>query len=743
VYLDAMASSPLDPRVKEVVCEAFDRYPANPGSLHQEGREARKALEHAREKVARALDALPMDVVFTSGGSEGNTHALHGLARALADGLKRVAARKPLLIVLDTYEIVDRADVWLREVMRAAGPRVVWVISGRDDLTRSRQFGDEYFKGYSEEFPRRLIARDMLQLAQQDLREIFADAAPNRPLSNTEAQAFSRATRGVPLAIAEAAEMWGKGIALEEIIGNIDDATPRDQIVNKMTDRYFRHVPEADKPALYALALARGDVEILRAMLHLEGDGELRRLERDYASVHYDKARLHNDAEFFLREHLKAPLQRTDAGVRTLLQRAVEVLRARLEKLQRDLPRLEDRCADEDWRKATLDLCDYLFWLDESEAWHYFIPRFVESLAYSRELRRGLVEEAKTWRNWLSASGKKRARVLHAGVESMSSMLPLILPFRLGGVGNIDAQDEMLDELTRLEKLGYLQGDGEAERRAILDWQRGKLFYARGRYTEALAAYERAERALPADGEALQRQLGEGFWEVGEKLAWVWDEWRTVDSLPSKEAEFAFNRAIECGYVSSSLYQALGAVQIKLGKLEESLKSRLKAIELDPQNVYAYNGIGNVQSDLGNYEAALAAYTRAIELDPKFAYPHYGIGNVHQLMGEYEKALRAYQKAVELAPERGMYRGSLAGILRKLGREEEAQAQIQIARPLMAKENEYNRACFESICGNVEEALRMLKIAIEIKPSRRELARRDPDFDWIREDARFKALVEA
>ncbi|MCX7841318.1 MAG: hypothetical protein N2559_17930, partial [Anaerolineae bacterium] len=264
------------------------------------------------------------------------------LARALADGLKRIAARKPLLIVLDTYEIVDRADTWLREVMRTAGPRIVWIISGRNDLTRSRQFGDEYFKGYSEEFPRRLIARDMLQLAQQDLREIFADFAPDRPLNDAEVQAFSRATRGVPLAIAEAAEMWSKGIALEDIIGEIDDATPRAQIVNKMTARYFLHVRnETDRIALYALALARGDVEIVRAMLRLEGNDELRRLEREYASVHYDEARLHDDAEFFLREYLKEPLQRTDARVRTLLQRAIEVLRARLEKLQADLPRLE------------------------------------------------------------------------------------------------------------------------------------------------------------------------------------------------------------------------------------------------------------------------------------------------------------------------------------------------------------------------------------------------------------------
>ncbi len=62
------------------------------------------------------------------------------LARALAEGLKKIAARKPLIVFNDTYEIVDRADIWLREVMRAAGPRLVWVMSGHDDLRRSRKF---------------------------------------------------------------------------------------------------------------------------------------------------------------------------------------------------------------------------------------------------------------------------------------------------------------------------------------------------------------------------------------------------------------------------------------------------------------------------------------------------------------------------------------------------------------------------------------------------------------------------
>jgi hypothetical protein len=407
------------------------------------------------------------------------------LARALAQGLKRVAARKPLLVFLDTYEIVDRADLWLREVMRAAGPRLVWIVSGRDDLARSRQLGGEYFRGYAEEFPRRLIARDLLQLAQQDIREIFADTVPERPLDTQAIEALSRATRGIPLAIDQAAEMWKKGVALADIIGDIDEATPRGEIVQKMTARYFLHAPEADKPLLYALALARGDIEILRAMLsEAEGalDALLRRLERDYASVHAERARLYDDPAFFLREYLKADLRRVgDARVRALLQRAVETLRARLEKIQADLPRLEDRCESEDWTKATLDLCDYLFWLDEREAWHWLVPRLVESLAYSRALRRGLLSIASSWKAHLSADGQKRLKRLSAADDDASPK----------------EQADLLHELTRLERLGYLQGWGEAERGAILDWRRGQLA-VRARQVPRSAGSVRMRRARPA-----------------------------------------------------------------------------------------------------------------------------------------------------------------------------------------------------------------------------------------------------
>jgi len=61
---------------------------------------------------------------------------------------------------------------------------------------------------------------------------------------------------------------------------------------------------------------------------------------------------------------------------------------------------------------------------------------------------------------------------------------------------------------------------------------------------------------------------------------------------------------------------------------------------------------------------------------------------------------------------------------------------------LIQKENEYNQACFESICGNMDKALELLEIGLEKKQSSKKWARQDPDFENLRDDSRFKALVE-
>lgn len=84
-YLDHNATSPLDPRVRDVVIATLcdDGLQANPSSVHGAGQRARAVVEQARRAVARAVAAQPLEVTFTAGGTEADNLAILGAARAL------------------------------------------------------------------------------------------------------------------------------------------------------------------------------------------------------------------------------------------------------------------------------------------------------------------------------------------------------------------------------------------------------------------------------------------------------------------------------------------------------------------------------------------------------------------------------------------------------------------------------------------------------------------------------------
>ena len=82
LYLDGCATTPPSAGVRAAVAAAQEVRWGNPSSRHQEGRQACLALERSREQVARLLDVPPDWVVFTSGGTEANQLAIHGVLGA-------------------------------------------------------------------------------------------------------------------------------------------------------------------------------------------------------------------------------------------------------------------------------------------------------------------------------------------------------------------------------------------------------------------------------------------------------------------------------------------------------------------------------------------------------------------------------------------------------------------------------------------------------------------------------------
>ena len=82
VYFDNNATTPVLPQVFEAMRPYFSEHFGNASSIHHHGQETRAAVERARESVAALLGCRPAEVVFTSGGTEGDNFAIFGLAKA-------------------------------------------------------------------------------------------------------------------------------------------------------------------------------------------------------------------------------------------------------------------------------------------------------------------------------------------------------------------------------------------------------------------------------------------------------------------------------------------------------------------------------------------------------------------------------------------------------------------------------------------------------------------------------------
>lgn len=96
IYLDHAATTPVRPEVLEAMLPFFGPRFGNPSSVHRWGREARVALDEARERVAACLGAHVDEVVFTSCGTEGDNLAVLGAWRAQREQGRRAVVTTPI-----------------------------------------------------------------------------------------------------------------------------------------------------------------------------------------------------------------------------------------------------------------------------------------------------------------------------------------------------------------------------------------------------------------------------------------------------------------------------------------------------------------------------------------------------------------------------------------------------------------------------------------------------------------------
>lgn len=219
----------------------------------------------------------------------------------------------------------------------------------------------------------------------------------------------------------------------------------------------------------------------------------------------------------------------------------------------------------------------------------------------------------------------------------------------------------------------------------------GNIYMSRGQYELAVEKYTYAITLNP-DFYMAYNNRGYTYFEMNEYE-------KTLDD---------FNRALELNPEDAMLYNNRGLVYSQIEQDDKAIADFDRALELDPEFDDAYHNRGLTWAMMDEFEKALDDFSRTLELDPEDVEAYSNRGNVYYQMGDYDKALDDLDHAVELMPHPTIY---------------------------------YNIASVYAFQGFSADACTWLTRAIVLDSQYRELARAHPDFDPIRDEPCFQALM--
>ena len=117
VYFDNAATTPIDKRVNKAMRDFELEFYGNPNSIHREGQQARAKIDTARAEIAKFIAAKPQEIIFTSGATEANNHALRGIVSNALHNMKFPNGSKPHVITTflehqSVYNTIQTMQQW-------------------------------------------------------------------------------------------------------------------------------------------------------------------------------------------------------------------------------------------------------------------------------------------------------------------------------------------------------------------------------------------------------------------------------------------------------------------------------------------------------------------------------------------------------------------------------------------------------------------------------------------------------
>jgi tetratricopeptide (TPR) repeat protein len=183
----------------------------------------------------------------------------------------------------------------------------------------------------------------------------------------------------------------------------------------------------------------------------------------------------------------------------------------------------------------------------------------------------------------------------------------------------------------------------------------------------------------------------------------------------------------------------------KLGRNEEAVASYDEAVKIKPDFYQGWYNQGIALGNLGRFEEAVASYDETIKFKPDYYKAWYNRGIALDELERFEEAVASYDEAVKIKPDYHEAWNNRGNALLKLDKLEEAIKSYNKAIEINPDDANafYNRACTYGSLDNIDLALQDLQTAINLDAKCREMAKTDPDFDSIRNDAGFQALINS
>jgi tetratricopeptide (TPR) repeat protein len=203
------------------------------------------------------------------------------------------------------------------------------------------------------------------------------------------------------------------------------------------------------------------------------------------------------------------------------------------------------------------------------------------------------------------------------------------------------------------------------------------------------------------------------------------------------------DQAVQLDPKLAMAYNNRGATYLDLGQSQRTIQDCDQAIKLDPKLAMAYYNRGAAYLDLGQLQRAIQDCDQAIQLDPNYAMAYYNRGIAYRRLGQLERAIQDYDQAIQLNPKHATAYGNRGLVHLALGDYEQAIADFNHVLTLDPKDARahYALAYVWARQKDLAKALEHLRHAIEVDPQAAAWATSDKDFDSIREDPRFRALV--